>query len=313
MKTRIISIDPRRIRLLEKNAHFMAHEMFQRLVQNVRRDGKLTSVPFCAALGWYEEGDEPERWEDNGEPIYQVLSGNHRVQAAVSAGLTTVDVMVADEPLSQQRRLAIQLSHNSIFGDDDPLLLRELFDGIDDVDLRSYSGLDDKSLGLLANVSLTPFSEINLQFQLVSILLLPEEMDVAKQVWDEISELLKGNKETWLARMGDYDSLMDTLDTVGSAHNVKNTATQMMLVLQLAQRHFADLVEGYMDESGEATHNDWVPLSTVFGVSKIPARDAARLRRRVDEMVTAGLIEEKHRWRALILLAERSLSPAENG
>lgn len=308
MKTSIISIDPKRIRLLEKNAHFMPHEMYQRLVRNVKRDGKLTSVPFCVALGWYEEGDEPERWEDTGEPIYQVLSGNHRVMAAVAADLETIDVMVADEPVDRQARLAIQLSHNSIFGDDDPVLLRQLFNDIEDVDLRAYSGLDDKSLDLLADVTLAPFSDVNLQFQLVSILLLPEEMDAAKRAWDEVREMIKGSKETWLARMADYDALMDTLDVAGTAHNVKNTATQMMLVLQVAQRHLADFAEGYIDESGEPRHNDWVPLSTVFGVSKIPARDAARLRRRVDDMVTAGLVEEKHRWRALLLLAERSLT-----
>lgn len=79
VETQIIKIDPSELLLLELNARFMRHEQFARLVQNVRNDGKLTSVPFAVR-------------EDDGR--YRVLSGNHRVQAAVEAGLTTIDCMV---------------------------------------------------------------------------------------------------------------------------------------------------------------------------------------------------------------------------
>jgi hypothetical protein len=45
----------------------MRHETYAQLVANIRRDGKLTSVPFA-----FRDGEK-----------YTVLSGNHRVRAAI--------------------------------------------------------------------------------------------------------------------------------------------------------------------------------------------------------------------------------------
>ena len=74
INTRIIEIDPRELKLLKMNARFMRHEEFQRLVANIKQDGQLTSAPFAAR---------------NPDGTYEVLSGNHRVQAAIAAGLET--------------------------------------------------------------------------------------------------------------------------------------------------------------------------------------------------------------------------------
>lgn len=98
MKTRIIQIDPRELKLLQLNARYMRHEEYQRLVANVKRDGQLTSAPFAC-----KDGDK-----------YLVLSGNHRTQAAIAAGLETIPCIVTDDELSEDQKISIQLSHNSL-------------------------------------------------------------------------------------------------------------------------------------------------------------------------------------------------------
>ena len=55
MQTKIITTDPKRIRLLELNARFMRHETFARLVANIKKDGDLTQTPFGAIVGYYSE------------------------------------------------------------------------------------------------------------------------------------------------------------------------------------------------------------------------------------------------------------------
>jgi len=40
-------VDPARIKLLEKNARYMDQPTFQQLVDNVRKDGALSSLPLC--------------------------------------------------------------------------------------------------------------------------------------------------------------------------------------------------------------------------------------------------------------------------
>ena len=91
------------LELLEKNARFMRSETFRNLVENIKRDGGLSSVPFCLKLG----------------DRYRVLSGNHRVQAAQEAGVKRLLVLYTDRELSREEQVSIQLSHNAIVGEDD--------------------------------------------------------------------------------------------------------------------------------------------------------------------------------------------------
>jgi hypothetical protein len=60
----------------------MKAEQFQALVENVKKDGNLSSLPLC-----YREKDGKLR----------VLSGNHRVQAGRQAGVEQILVMVVGD------------------------------------------------------------------------------------------------------------------------------------------------------------------------------------------------------------------------
>ncbi len=163
METRIIEIDPRELKLLKLNARYMRHEEYQKLVANIKRDGQLTSAPFAC-----KDGDG-----------YLVLSGNHRTQAAIAAGLETIPCIVTDDKLSEDQRVSIQLSHNALSGKDDPFILKELHDSILDLSWKEYSGLDDKTLEMLDKISSQSLSEANLQFQTLSMIFLPDEADKA--------------------------------------------------------------------------------------------------------------------------------------
>ena len=122
LKTRNRRVRLRDLALLAKNAHYMTDAMFSRLVGNIRKDGCLTTTPLV-----YEAGGKLE-----------VLSGNHRVQAAIKAGIEEADVLEIVTPLSREQKVAIQLSHNSINGKDDPNILAELWGELD-FDAKEYA------------------------------------------------------------------------------------------------------------------------------------------------------------------------------
>lgn len=267
-------MDPRELKLLEVNARYMRHEMFQQLVVNIRRDGKLTSVPFA----WYD-GSE-----------YEVLSGNHRVAAAVEAGLASIEVMLTDDELTDDQRIAIQLSHNAISGEDDPQLLRQLFERIGNVDMRLYSGLDDQALDLLSEVDPISFTEASLKFANVSMIFLPEDLAEAQAILGEALTSASGADEIWLNRIPEYDSLLDALDTTSSAHGIRNTATAMMIIMEMFRAHIGDLAEA-IEERGDS---EWVPISVLLGTDKIPVSLARGLAKRIDKELAGGKIET--RW-----------------
>ena len=259
LRPRLDHADPRDLTLLEVNARFMRKEQYDRLVANIRRDGCLTSVPLV--------------WNDPGSDRRIVLSGNHRVQAAVDAGLVDIPVMVVDQDLPRERQIALQLSHNAIAGEDDPATLKQLYDELDDVDWRSYSGLDDKQLGLLAAVSLEGLSEANLDFVTVQLVFLPAELEAAKTALEEARKLVQAD-ERWLAAYRDYEPTLDALSTVHGAHNVGNVATALALILAVFERHLDELRDGvwYDPDTGKAINpRQLVPLEAIFGCRSLPA------------------------------------------
>lgn len=280
INTRIIRINPKALKLLDLNARYMSHDTFNRLVQNIKRDGGLTgNTPFC----WLMHDDTTQ--SPLSPPVYEVLSGNHRVKASIAAGLSEIDVCITDDYLSHDRRAAIQLSHNAISGEDDSATLKEIYENIQNADMRLYSGLDDKTLALLSAVTVDPMSEAALQFQTISMTFLPDEAAVVQAAFDQARKQAIGAKGHWLARWADYDRAMDALEIAGQAYGVKNTATSLMIVLDIFSRHLTDLSEGYIGEDEQPRKKGQrVPIQAVLGRGDIPAALAAKLRKTLNTL-----------------------------
>lgn len=284
--TRIERMAPGDLQLLEKNARYMRHETYQRLVENLKHDGKLTSVPFV-----FKDGEG-----------YTVLSGNHRVQAAIDAGIEEIDVMVTDTALSRSQQVAIQLSHNSLSGEDNLSLLKSLYEEMDGVDWRLYSGLDDKTLELMGEVEVPSMNEANLSYTIVPIVFLPNELEAAKEAFSEAKTLITGD-EAWLASWGEYDALLDGLAAASAAYNVGNIATSLAVILGVFERHQDDLSEGWYGDGDEPKHNDWVPLASILNTYDVPAPAAQVIRKAVLKMRDRGEVSSKALWQSLEMWA----------
>lgn len=129
------------IDLIEKNARFMDQSTFRQLVSNIKRDGELSSVPFCVE-------------KENGR--FTVVSGNHRVQAAKQAGIVKIFAMcIHESKISNDEIRAIQLSHNSISGEDDAEILKQLLDEIQDVAMKEYAHISQEILDAVKDIDYT--------------------------------------------------------------------------------------------------------------------------------------------------------------
>lgn len=234
LKVEVIALD--QIREIEKNARYMTNETYRRLVENIERDGCLSSVPLL------------DRHPD-GDGTWRCISGNHRVKAARDAGLTETVCLYFDETLDADRVRALQLSHNALVGQDDRQVLRELYDEIGDLDFKAYTGLDDNLLGALQQPDLKPLSEAVAEFRSVSILFLPEEHDQLEALIDQLIDGAGGDG-VYLARFADYDRMLDALTRTKDEADVKNTATAMTLLLELVERNIDQLPQVIEDLGG---------------------------------------------------------------
>ena len=250
--------DPKSLKLLEDNARYMSYPTFRRLVDNIKRDGVLQQWPFV------------HRDPDTG--VMTVLSGNHRVKAAIEAGLTQIDWIESDEYLTRDQQLSIQLSHNSIVGEDDPEILKRLYESIEDVEEKMASGLDDVTLDLMLQADTTPLSEVNLDFTTLTIVFLPHEFDRAQAAFDEAKKLVSSN-EHWLAKNDQHAKVMQAIEDARDSAHVANASTALELLLQVWDQHREDLQTHWLDEEGNlrpefAKHpKHHVPLSTILGTT----------------------------------------------
>ncbi|MFF6801113.1 ParB N-terminal domain-containing protein [Streptomyces sp. NPDC012616] len=292
-RPKLVRRDPRTLTRLEVNARYMRKEEYDRLVENIRRDGCLTSTPLIYSGGEYGEGNE------------LVLSGNHRTMASAEAGLDEIDCMLIEEQLTKQQLVAMQLSHNAIAGQDDPATLKQLYDELDDVDWRAYSGLDDEQLSLLAEVSPEGLSEANLDFATVSLIFLPAELEAAREAFDQAR---LGQNESWLAARADYEQTLDTLASTHAAHKVGNVATALHAILAIVENHLDELQAGYTNPDGTARHTGQVGLETVLASRSLPAPAAVTIAKAISAAEGRGEIEQGQGWRLLERLAGEYLS-----
>lgn len=224
------AVDPRELVLLKANARYMKKEAFRQLVDNLREDARLSSVPLCRPL---EDGR------------LEVLSGNHRVQASIEAGLELVMVMVLLEDLSQGRRLAVQLSHNALVGQDDPQLLAELWARIEDIRDRLYAGLDSEATRELEKVALVSFTTPTVATRAVTFAFCDAEAERVAEIVDEL-EAGHTAREVYAAELAHFDAFFGLLQAAKRRFGVKNAGLAMLRLLELA----AELEAPGQDQEG---------------------------------------------------------------
>ncbi|MGE3247488.1 MAG: ParB/RepB/Spo0J family partition protein, partial [Beijerinckiaceae bacterium] len=217
LQTEIRQLDPKSLRRQNLNARFMDKGQFERLVENVRTDGRLTGAITCY---------QPEP----GAPV-EILSGHHRAEAAIAAGVEIVDCVVIVTPLDDQRKKAIQLSHNAVVGKDDPGILSEMYDGLD-LFAKKFSGLTDDMLGGFDKVNLAGISTGGIDYQNVSINFLPDDKIAFEESLERISRSKK--IENHAAALITFQAFFDTIVRTKRDLNIVNSAIAIATMTELA-------------------------------------------------------------------------------
>ncbi|MCB1423180.1 MAG: ParB-like nuclease domain-containing protein [Nitratireductor sp.] len=234
LETRLVQVDPRKLKLLEKNARSMPEREFRQLVENIQRDGTLLGTVLIK--------------ETENEQL--VLSGNHRVKASIAAGLPEITAIDIISEISDARALAIQLSQNAIVGKDDPNILRELYDSLDVLE-QQYSGLTDTDLGLLDDPD---FEKLRLGppiYEEILIAFLPEDQEEFQQNLDRIMQGSK-NRKVWLHLFAEYEkfflAMLKTKDVMG----IVNDAVTLSVMAELANERLEQIQAEQDEEEGES-------------------------------------------------------------
>jgi 3-deoxy-D-manno-octulosonate 8-phosphate phosphatase KdsC-like HAD superfamily phosphatase len=222
LETELRRLDPKSLKRRDKNARYMSPEEFSRLVENVRIDGKLTSAVLAC--------QEP----DGG---IEILSGHHRTAAAIEVGIPEIDVIVITSKLSEERKAAIQLSHNAVSGKDDPSILAELYRDLG-IDAKMFSGLTDDILDV-SKLNISGLNANALSYDEIRLAFLPED----REKFDAALSRMKTDKKilaTHALRFRDFDTVFDAAIAVKEKRNILNSALAFLVMAELAMAKLAE-------------------------------------------------------------------------
>jgi hypothetical protein len=217
-------VDPRALCLLKRNARFFKKEAFRQLVENVRRDKRLSSVPLCRALA---------------DGRREILSGNHRVKAAVEAGLPLILVLTITQDLSQSERIAVQLSHTALVGQDDAGILASLWADIEDLQARLYAGLSSDALQELEDVKLVSLSTPAVATKSVAFVFTEYERALMDEVLDELGRVHAA--ASFLFPAEQFNEFFTLVQAVKRKMNIKNGSMAMVRIIEILSEHLARL------------------------------------------------------------------------
>ena len=218
-------VNPKHLVLLKDNARYFKRETFRQLRDNIAADKKLSSVPLCYQL---EDGK------------LEVLSGNHRVKASIEAELENIMVLVITVHMETSKKIAIQLSHNSIVGEDDQSILANLWARVESVKDKLYSGLDSDMVKDLDNdIELVNFSAPTIPAHMVTFMFTFAERENLSEILDIASDEAKKAKVLHLAHGSEYQGFIDMVQNVKTSEKIKDSSLAVLKVIEIVKNHYA--------------------------------------------------------------------------
>ncbi len=234
----VVPIKSLHILSAEENARFMTADQMRRLTDNIKRDKAMTSVVLV--------------YPDFQEKKLIVISGNHRVEASAAAGTKMIPALVIQSHLTVEHRLALQLSHNAVTGQDDPNTLLRIYEALS-MEYKSYSGLTDDSFNVLEKLNIDSLAIGTPQYEEIILQFLPDEKEAFIEHLERLGKAAE--KKTYLmAEYDDYLRLFRTIVAVKEFKNVFNSAVAIRELADLAIERLEQLkaeAEIIKEETGE--------------------------------------------------------------
>ena len=229
----IYKVRPDEIREQDINARVMPPEMFDRLTETIKRDGRLESLPFAV-----------KRQDD----LFELISGHHRVRASRSAALDFIYVIADSRELSRSEVVAKQVAHNRINGTDDPDTLRVLFEDITRVEdlFESYLSEDEfDDVKQLETVDLTNIA-VDFPWKVISFVFLPKQLEQFEQCaqWVDRKSELVGVCDAAI-----FERFCNAAMDLGRYENIKSVGAIVARMTEIAYDYLKE--HGADDDAGD--------------------------------------------------------------
>lgn len=204
----------------EDNANRMTDEDFAALCDNIGLSG-LSSVPCCYR-------------KENGR--FVMISGHHRLRACKKLHYKTMGILWVDEAeLSRDEIIAIQLSHNSLHGEDDKNILKKLFSQIQSVDFKKFAHINMEEIKPVSSEGLSLFAMK--ENYTISIILYNNSVENIEELIVDIREASKSSDVVLLADQDPNEEwYLNLIKSIRKEYHIKSTNVAFSKILELAAK-----------------------------------------------------------------------------
>lgn len=270
----IWQVDIDEIREQDVNARAMNKKMFDRLTANIKKDNRLESLPFCALT-------------DKG---IEIVSGHHRTRAARSAGIRDIFIIIDVTGMSRDRILAKQLSHNSIQGEDNEQLVKEIYSQIKDAE-EKITAFINADLELDLKKAKTNDIVFDLDYKTILVTFLPYE----EEVFERAAKKIEGKYDAvYAAELKQIENFAKALKKTGKEYEIRAMGTTFEKMAEIVNQHFGD----------EPEEQERVALRDIFGTGYIPKETADKLIKIIEKVKKEQKLNSSEKWKVLDILCE---------
>lgn len=208
---------------LQKNAHYMDKDMLDKLVSNVSEDGFLSQLPFGMKQA---------------DGKYLIMSGNHRLKASIKAKLEYILILYIDE-VSKDKQIAYQLSHNALVGKDDMQMLKEIYQEIESIEGKEFSGMNGIQFVDIDKLQVSTISDGDIELTEMKFLFVESKKNIVENVISELNKQ-KIDEKTSIV-VGSFEEFIKTMTEVKKAFNIKSNTVAFGRMVDICREKLEEI------------------------------------------------------------------------
>jgi hypothetical protein len=201
----------------------MNKEMFERLTANIQKENRLESLPFCALKG----------------DTIELISGHHRTRALREAGIMELHIIIDTTDLPRDAIKAKQLAHNSIQGEDDEQVLKQIYTQIESADYKLEAYMNEE---FDINVEKVQIDDININTDYKTILV--AFLDTQKALFEEVAdEIISDYEGVYLAEKEVMEEFVNVLERTQKDYDIRSMGTVFTKMAEMVKEYLGEEVE----------------------------------------------------------------------
>jgi hypothetical protein len=205
--------------ILAKNARYMDKETFNRLTNNIKEDGFLSQLPFAMK-------------KSDGK--YLILSGNHRIKAAIKAKLEFVLIIFVDE-ISKDKQIAYQLSHNKLIGKNHRQILKDVFAEIDKIDMKEFSGYSGVEFLEVTKLNLPSINEDDIELQELKLIFVSSKKKSVEAIFDKLEKIPIDENSKFV--LVDFREFIRVMTEIKKRTKIKSLTVGVIKMLEICEEY----------------------------------------------------------------------------